>query len=122
MMLASSQDVVDRLGRPLTTDEASRAEGLLAEASALVEGWLGSVADPVPDAVSIVVSRMVARALTASTPVPGLSDQNMSAGPFEVRNRFTPEASSGGVWLTRQDKIMLRPFGNRSRVMNFPTA
>lgn len=121
-MLASSQDVVDRLGRPLTTDEASRAEGLLAEASALVEGWLGSVADPVPGAVSIVVSRMVARTLTASTPLPGLADQNMAAGPFEVRNRFTPEAASGGVWLSRQDKITLRPFANRSRVMNFPTS
>lgn len=122
MTLASSPDVVDRLGRPLTTDEASRVDGLLNEASALVEGWLGFTPDPVPSAVEIVVSRIVARTLTTSTPVPGLSDQQMTAGVFGVMNRFTAESSSGGVWLTRQDKIMLRPYGNRSKAMNFPTS
>jgi len=121
MTLASSQDVVDRLGRLLTTDESSRVEGLLAEASALVVGWLGFAPDPVPDGVSIVASRMVARALTASTPTPGLEGQSMNALSFGVTQRFNADASSGGVWLSRQDKITLRPFGNRSRVMNFPT-
>lgn len=122
MTLASSPDVVDRLGRPLTTDEASRVDGLLNEASALVEGWLGFTPDPVPSAVEIVVSRIVARVLTASTPVPGLSDQEMRAGTFGLTQRFSAESSSGGVWLTRQDKITLRPYGKRGMAMNFPTS
>lgn len=122
MTLAADPDVVARLGRPLTTDENGRVDGLLDEASALVEGWLGFTPDPVPSAVTIVTSRMVARALTASTPIPGLTDQQMTAGVYGVTQRFSADSSSGGVWLTRQDKIMLRPYGKRGMVMNFPTA
>lgn len=125
MALAASPDVVDRLGRPLTTDETTRVTGLLDEASALVSGWLGCTPDPVPDAVKIVVSRMVARVFatdSAGGPEPGLSSLQATMGPFLVNRGYSSDATSGGVWLTRQDKVMLRPFRCRGRVENVGTS
>lgn len=125
MALASSVDVVDRLGRPLTTDETARVDGLLEEASALVSGHLRCVPDPVPDAVRIVASRMVARVFAsvgAGGPEPGVSQMSQTMGPFAITRGFTADASSGGVWLTRQDKVMLAPFGCRGWAANFGTS
>ncbi len=126
MVLASSADVVARLGRPLTTDETARVTGLLEEASVMAEGWLQCVPDPVPDAVKIVVSRMVARVLAtgpdAGGPDPGVSQIQATMGIFGVTRGFSPDATSGGVWLTRQDKSMLRPYGCRGRAGNVGTS
>lgn len=124
--LASSADVVARLGRNLTTDETARVGGLLEEASVMVEGWMRCVPDPVPDAVKIVVSRMVARVLAVggadNAPEPGVSQLQATMGIFGVNRSYSSDATSGGVWLTRQDKATLRPFGRRGRVGNVGTS
>lgn len=126
MALATSQDVADRLGRPLSTDEAARVTGLLDEASVMVEGWLRCVPDPVPDAVKVVVSRMVARVLAVggadNAPEPGVSQLQATMGIFGVNRSFSSDATSGGVWLTKQDKSTLRPYGCRGRVGNVGTS
>lgn len=126
MVLASSADVVARLGRPLTTDETARVTGLLEEASAMVEGWLQCVPDPVPNAVKIVVSRMVTRVLAVggadNAPEPGVSQLQATMGIFGVNRSFSSDATSGGVWLTKQDKSTLRPYGCRGRVGNVGTS
>lgn len=125
-MLATAADVEARLGRTLTTDETARATGLLEEASVTVEGWLRCLPDPVPDAVKIVVSRMVARVLTVggteNAPEPGVSQLQATMGIFGVNRNFSSDATSGGVWLTKQDKTMLRPYGCRGRVQNVGTS
>jgi hypothetical protein len=126
MALASSVDVAERLGRPLKADESTRADGLLDEASALVSGHLRRIPDPVPDAVRIVVSRMVARVFAAAAsgtgPDPGVSQMSQTMGPFAFTRGYTSEASAGGVWLTKQDKMMLSPFGCRGAAANFGTS
>lgn len=124
MVLASSADVVARLGRPLTADETARVTGLLEEASVMVEGWLQCVPDPVPDAVKIVVSRMVARVLATAGagPGPGVTGMQGAMGPFQMNRTYSPDATSGGVWLTRQDKTMLRPYGCRGKAGNVGTS
>ena len=124
MVLASSEDVEARLGRPLTTDETARVDGLLEEASVMVEGWLRCLPDPIPDAVEIVVSRMVARVFAAAVdgPEPGLSTVQATMGPFLVNRGYSSDATSGGVWLTKQDKSTLRPFGCRGRAGNVGTS
>ena len=125
MVLASSADVVVRLGRPLTTDETARVTGLLEEASVMASEWMRCVPDPVPDSVKIVVSRMVARVFTtaaAGGPEPGVSQVQATMGLFGVTRGFSPDATSGGVWLTRQDKSMLRPYGCRGRAGNVGTS
>jgi hypothetical protein len=123
-MLASSEDVAARLGRSLTIDEDDLVEGLLDEASVLVEGWLGCTPDPVPDGVRIVVSRVAARAIAAggSGAEPGLQSVEATMGVFQVNRGFSADVTSGGVWLTRNDKTTLRPFSCRGRVGNVPTA
>jgi len=126
LLLASPDDVAVRLGRLLSTDEISRADPLIAEASALVCGHLSYTPpdDPPPDWIRLVVSRMVARVFTsaAGIPEPGVSSMAMTAGPFGFTRGYTAEASSGGVWLNRQDKIMLRPYSRRGRAGNVSTA
>lgn len=110
MILATQQDVETRLGRGLTESEVARLDGLLEEASALVEGYLGvtyTEDDVVPSVVAIVVSKMVARAITADPSAVALAaiSESQQAGPFSARFRDT------NVWLSKSDKLMLRNIG-----------
>jgi len=119
MALATPDDVATRLGRELTAAEAERAGGLLDEASALVIGYLGcdptdtSVEPPtVPSAVTIVVSRMVARVLeqTAAGVTTGSESTSEGLGPFSNTVRFAAGSTSGAPWLTKVDKVSLRAY------------
>jgi hypothetical protein len=106
MSLATQADVEARLGRDLTSDEDDRLEGLLAEASAIVEGYLGVTYgddDEVPAVVAVVVSKLVARAFTASV-VEGPA--SLQAGPFSVTYR-----DNTSLWLSKSDKLMLSNIG-----------
>lgn len=112
-MLASIVDVEARLGRDISEDEVLRVDGLLEEASVLVESHLGREFDVVPAAVRLVVSRMVARVLEA--PDDGFNSESASftAGPFSKNVQYVAGASGGSPWLTAVDRKMLRPFGAR---------
>lgn len=111
MLLASQSDVEDRLGRDLTGAEEALLPGILEESSALVEGYLGVTyadADQVPDVVRLVVSRVAARALTSPTDVPeGAESLTLSSLDFSATSRFGGGRSS--LWLSKQDRMMLRP-------------
>ncbi|MFT4125084.1 MAG: hypothetical protein QM662_02485 [Gordonia sp. (in: high G+C Gram-positive bacteria)] len=105
--MTTTSDVSTRLGRTLTTDEEVRAQGLLAEAAALVAGYLGSAYDSALDVVAVVESRVAARALTAPGAA-GVASQQEAAGQVSHQQAFTAEASSsGGIWLSAADKMML---------------
>ena len=127
MALASAVDVEARLGRSLTTDEQSAVAGLLDEASDLAVAFMRCTPDPVPDEVSRVVARMVARVLSTDSSVPfGLtqSARTQAAGPMTLTNSqtFSEGSTSRAPWLAATDKVVLRRFGCRGRVQNFPTA
>lgn len=115
-MLATISDVEARLGEILDESDLSRAEGLLAEASALVSGYLGGVPDPVPEPVALVVSRMVARVMEAPEES-GFNAESASytAGPFTQSVKFSAGSSGGSPWLTTSDKVILRPFWKRRK-------
>lgn len=101
MILANQNDVEARLGRALTVTEIARLPGLLVEASMMVEGYLSVVyTDNVPSQVPVVVSRMVARALTTSIP-DGVTSE--SAGPYQ--RGYGAGASS--LWMSKNDKLIL---------------
>lgn len=119
--LATTADVSERLGRQLTADETARVTGLLKEATAAVISYLGCTPEPVPDQVVIVVSRITARVLNTDNPV-GVTHDAQIMGAFSTTRRYGTDASSGGVWLTRQDKNMLRPHSCRGRVENVATS
>lgn len=112
-MLATVDDVQDRLGRVLTAQEVAEVEGLLVEASYLVTGYLRRVfaAGEVPGTVSTVVSRMVARTLTAPSETTHTESVSQTAGPFSTNVKYV--SSGGSPWLTRSDKITLAPFRTR---------
>lgn len=119
-MMISADDVTARLGRPLTDTETARLDGLTAEATALVNGWLHHTPDTIGDEIRIVVSRIVARALAANTD-PGVLNTGATMGPFAVTRAYTPDATNGGVWLTRVDKAILRQYARRGMVGNVAT-
>jgi hypothetical protein len=115
VILATQADVVARLGRALTADELARLPGLLQEASLLVEGYLGVVyqdpADsgvPIPPAVVVVVSRIVAR--TFAAPSPQLLPEgarSAGSGPYSIS--FGDARTN--LWLSKADKTTLRNLG-----------
>jgi hypothetical protein len=127
--LATPDDVAARLGRPLTPAEQAAVDGLIDEASALVIGYLGcdpSDPGPVPASVTVVVSRMVARALqqaeAASTPTGGEQAVTNTVGPFSQTRQFFAGSTSGQPWLSASDKIALRPYRCDGKAYSVDTA
>lgn len=116
MILANQGDVETRLGRELTADELALLPGLLEEASLLVEGYLGIVYKdpsdpdgvPIPDAVVVVVSRIVARTFTAPSPqlLPE-GARSAGSGPYTV----SFGDSRTNLWLSKADKMTLKNVG-----------
>lgn len=108
MALATQDDVEARLGRPLSDTEAEKLESLLSDASALLIGYTGQDFEPAPypGAVVGVVARMVARSLAAGDRAPGM--QSETRGPFSWT--FAADSSGAELWLTKADKVMLRPY------------
>lgn len=106
--LATISDVEKRLGNEIDPDEKDRVEGLLEEATILVEGYIGTVTKPVPRAVRVVTSRMVARVLQA--PSDGFTQDSVSysAGDYSKNVTYNTGGSGGSPWLTKTDKIALR--------------
>lgn len=112
-LLATLSDVSERLGEEIQQDKIATVEGLLEEASVLVEGYLGRSFEDVPRPVSVVVSRMVARVLQAPAPSFAVETLSQSAGAFSQSQKFTTGASGGSPWLTAQDKTVLSRFRKR---------
>jgi hypothetical protein len=111
--LATNSDIESRLGRPLTDAELERSQGLLDEASALVEGYCGQsfvVTAPleVPSAVVLVVSKLAARGLTAGAEQPDVTTSQYTAGPFQFSQNFAGDGSR--MWIGSAERMMLRPF------------
>lgn len=119
MMLATTADVEQRLGRELAEDEITRVDGLLEEASELVTAECRPLPTPTPTAVRIVTSRIVARVLTGPTDMTGVESTQVSAGSFQLSRNFNSDGVSGGPWLSKTDRKMLR--GWRRGVVNVGT-
>lgn len=115
MTVATLRDVEDRLGAGVDADGEVRVEALIAEAVVLVESYLGGPVpqDPTPDAIRVVVSRMVARVIQAPEPSFSVDTMSNTAGPFSQSRKFTTGASGGAPWLTANDKLVLDRFRRR---------
>lgn len=123
--LCDPGDVATRLARPLTAAETAAVSGLIEEATALVEGYLGRGwvdAFDVPTAVKVVTSRVVARALTGGSRFPpGASQVGSAMGPLTHTTTFAADVETGQqVWLGKADKIALSPYLRRGVVTNVP--
>lgn len=105
MALATQEMVEAWIGRQLSPSEEGRVEVLLARADALVMGYLGcaEAPTPVPTDVSATVAEMVGRLLSTASRA-GLDQLSID----DATAHFTADASSGGVWLSKADKLALR--------------
>ncbi len=104
-------------GVTLPSSELAKIPGYIADASALIEGYLQraypdppnnpQAVNPVPEAARTVCRRTVARVLT-STPVdPSFDSYAATMGPMSHTKHVAADALGGGVWLTNQDKVIL---------------
>jgi hypothetical protein len=109
-------DVEARLQRDLTAGEIEWLPGVVDEASALVETYLGvyyQTGDTIPGPITITTSRVAARVLTSTgaTPFPvGMDQRSVGMGPFNASLHYVADSTSGGPWLTAVDKTVLNPF------------
>ena len=119
------EDIEDRLGEDIPEDAAPKVQILIEDAAATVHGHLGQpIPVPVPPAIRSVVGRMVVRALKqgegdAVAPTGATGMMNV-AGSFTRQINWSAGANDGGVWLSSQDKIMLRPFKRRRGIQSMP--
>lgn len=102
--------------KPLTEAQEELLPEVNLEASVFVEGYLGVTYgedDDIPEAVTVVTSRVMARMYTSasSTAMPFGADQRSAGmGPFNASVHFTEGSTAGGPWLSKSDKITLAPY------------
>lgn len=127
----AEQDVKDRLSRDLTSTEKTYLPGKIKEAQLLVVSYLGCGPDPykavedVPDAVTVVTSRMVARVLQeADTPQEffGATQVGENAGPFSQQVTFQAGSRIGSPWLAKADRETLDPYRCSGKAFSIDTA
>jgi hypothetical protein len=111
MALATQADVEAALGRVLSASEVERVEFLLARSSGLVIGYTGQDFEPAPypEAVTSVAASVVARLFQQGEIPVGLESTTEGAGPFSRGYKYGG-GSSGEVWLSAADKLILRPY------------
>src|SRR4051812_14736980 len=104
-------------GVDLPQAERDKLPGYIADASVLIEGYLQlswpdppanpTDPSPIPGAAQIVCRRVVARALTATPIDPSFDTYASTIGPLSHTKHVTSDVLGGGVWLTRQDRLIL---------------
>lgn len=97
-----------------SADEAG-VEALMEEALDLIEGYTRQdfrAQGVLPDPVARVVVRMVSRTLEQEQGglaiPPNASNLSQTAGAYTRNIGFESGSTSGGVWLSRQDRLRLR--------------
>lgn len=105
MAYATVDDVEAAFPRSLTDAETVEVEGWLTDAGYLIDGYIRWDVDA--DRLLRVSVNMVIRALNAPVTA-GVDSATDQAGPFATTTHYVADATSGGVWLSSTDKIMLR--------------
>lgn len=119
------EEFAEANGMPLEEISPTRFEWLLKEAEAVIRSYrpaLPEGTDDWPTAAKVVAMRVVSRAFDAGDVPAGASSLNTSAGPFSMSTSFEPGSTSGGVWLSKQDRILLRGRGGGAYSVNMMPA
>lgn len=111
----NSLDLLAQLRTTSPELDTEGAEVMLEEALDLVEGYTRRdfrAMNTLPAPVARVVVRMVSRTLEQeesglSVP-PNTSNLSQTAGAYTRNVGFESGSTSGGVWLSRQDRLRLR--------------
>lgn len=111
----------------IPVDEVSpkRLEWLMREAEAVIRSYRPALPEHVgewPDAAKVVAMRVVSRAFDSGDVPAGATGQNFGAGPFSMSTSFESGSTNGGVWLSKQDRILLRGRGGGAYSVNMTPA
>ena len=111
----------------IPVDEVSpkRLEWLMREAEAVIRSYRPALPEHVdewPNAAKVVAMRVVSRAFDAGDVPAGASSLNTRAGPFSMSTSFESGSTNGGVWLSKQDRILLRGRGGGAYSVNMMPA
>ena len=109
-MIVTQPQVEQALRRPLTESELEALEHLVREAQVLLSAYLKTdyAVATVPMAVTVVATRMVARALNVNPDTIGVASEQAGTGPYQYSRSYIPETRTGNViYLSKTDKEML---------------
>lgn len=110
---------------PVGEVSPKRLEWLMREAEAVIRSYrpaLPELTDEWPNAAKVVAMRVVSRAFDAADVPAGATGQNFGAGPFSMSTSFESGSTNGGVWLSKQDRILLRGRGGGAYSVNMMPA
>lgn len=102
------QDLADFMEVPVESLNAVKVRVLASKAEALIRHVAGDLDEDTelwPDDVRDLGLSVVARALEQSA-MSGVESTSVTAGPFSQSRNFSSDA--GTVWLTKQEKLLLR--------------
>ena len=93
--------------RTLTTDEQTRAEALLDDASAMLDAYVtvDETDEQLMRRLKIVVCNMVERAMSTGGDMYGVTQQSMTAGPYA--QTFNYANPTGDLYITKSEKRLL---------------
>lgn len=109
-------EVKKRMRTELDEADDDYVNGLIEEATIIVDGYLGGIPTPVPRAVQIVAARMVARVLESPDDGHSISQRSYTAGPFTENLTYRTGASGGAPWMTAVDRKALRRYRRRGGI------
>lgn len=115
-LVTTVDEVSSRMRSDIDAGDEDFVIGLIEEAGILIEGYIGQLPDPIPRAVSVVASRMVARVLESPSDGFNAESASVSAGPFSRNVTYSAGASGGSPWLTAVDKKSLSRFRRRGSI------
>ena len=109
------------IGADIDTIDQQRVDRLRMEAEALIRAakpsLVGASVDW-PDNAFIVLLRVMARGMNTAQIPSGVDRVSENAGDFSYSYSFNENALGGGLWLSKQDKLILGVAGGGSYAVN----
>lgn len=100
--LCTVEDIQNRLGRPLTTEEIAKADAAIADVSAFLYAQAPRIPDPAPAGVTGLAARLSMHVILADPENAGILSEGL--GGYQVMYR------EGDFDLSDTDKVILRPY------------
>lgn len=107
------EEFAEALGISVEDITAARFDWLLAEAEVLIRSYRPDLPEDTsqwPKAAVVVAMRVMRRAVESDVPA-GMSGRMNVALSFTKQEQFTSDASSGALYLTKADRLLLRGRG-----------
>ena len=107
-------DFADANEIPVEDVDEGRFTWLMIEAEALIRAYRPSLPEDVndwPQSAVVVAMRVVSRGYLAGDNPVGATQEQTTAGSFTHSMSFSGDAVSGSLWLTKQDRVLLRGRG-----------